>query len=1006
MTLEEAYAEYYGSSASPRPFLHSLTTIVDATAEADAGVLGADPRYHFGNERFSESQEVLAGRWRRAMAAGTAGNQAATRHLLGLSLAAIQDFYSHTNWVELGNPTFNRDVGITGKDFFNVAGPRENTCSDCPEGADGEGSCRDNLLQEMVGGGTLTSGYSGEAIVNGQKVGKPRGVDKCSHGGPRDGSRVEGARGGINKDLPTACFSPHHHLHQQAAEMAVEASEYYLNLVRGSLGDASFLRLLALPPTSPAIVLVVDTTDSMGSQLEALRHSLARLAEGYDSLTHPPSQYILVPFNDPLYGPAIVSDRPHQLQQTLNQLRATGGGDEAEPVLSALSLALHHAPPQARLYLFTDATIKDPELYEAVLTLALEKDIMITPFITRPPHLGGIRGRFDLSEDMEEEEEEGNVPAEEEEEKVDEWSWGMPDLHNNTAGWNGAPNRNLRDPRAQMDRNRRQVDRSKRQVDSLSQYTQMAWRTGGQLVEATRDNLEEVTRILETGHYPQAVLWREGDIVSERRLQFPVDSLVGELTVALTGRLNTATLTSPSDTTFDLLAQTTTTDDKGFTVQVFTPYYVQVLISLQERGASEYGEWTLRVVPSVPPVNVLVTATTSLDLLPTLYTPDHSASQPSLQRVQGQAGIGRDTYLDLVLTGVDTAGLRRVEEGRLLGSSGSSSSIGSGGGGGGSQDSSILSLPTVSPRRNTYIRLPSRTLPSHPFSVAVEGVDGRGHRFRRESSGSGWESGDAHVSFPLGRDIWGPPGAQLRVPVTVYSSASFTTPVTLFLSAHDALGIPVTLDKQRVTLGRNESVTVVATVSLDPQMSPSTQPTTTLTVTATPTQGRTARSLAYVSATPRITDLTPPTCEVVSKTSCANHQTPDTCSILRWTADLRFTDYETGIFSVNSVPKYDFPLFNTGQQVVRMSYLASCCDPKATITVRDAANNIAVCDIDNGGVAEVSKLSTGAIAGISVGVIVLVILLALLALILLRRHRRSRKESVTEVRRRRRMSVE
>lgn len=52
--------------------------------------------------------------------------------------------------------------------------------------------------------------------------------DKCSHGGPRDGSRVEGARGGINKDLPTACFSPHHHLHQQAAEMAVEVRNFFI----------------------------------------------------------------------------------------------------------------------------------------------------------------------------------------------------------------------------------------------------------------------------------------------------------------------------------------------------------------------------------------------------------------------------------------------------------------------------------------------------------------------------------------------------------------------------------------------------------------------------------------------------------------------------------------------------------------------------------------------------------------------------------------------------------
>lgn len=68
-------------------------------------------RYHFGNERFSEAQMLLAGRWRRLSAAGDAGDFEAARTLLGLSLAAIQDFYSHTNWVELGNKKFNPDVG-------------------------------------------------------------------------------------------------------------------------------------------------------------------------------------------------------------------------------------------------------------------------------------------------------------------------------------------------------------------------------------------------------------------------------------------------------------------------------------------------------------------------------------------------------------------------------------------------------------------------------------------------------------------------------------------------------------------------------------------------------------------------------------------------------------------------------------------------------------------------------------------------------------------------------
>lgn len=44
MTLEEAYEEYYGSAYSPKPFLDTVSKLVDAAAEVDAGLLGADPR--------------------------------------------------------------------------------------------------------------------------------------------------------------------------------------------------------------------------------------------------------------------------------------------------------------------------------------------------------------------------------------------------------------------------------------------------------------------------------------------------------------------------------------------------------------------------------------------------------------------------------------------------------------------------------------------------------------------------------------------------------------------------------------------------------------------------------------------------------------------------------------------------------------------------------------------------------------------------------------------------
>ena len=68
-------------------------------------------RYHFNNEQFSQSQELLASRWRRLVAVAKAGDVTASRYMLGLSLAALQDFYAHSNWLELGYDEIKEDLG-------------------------------------------------------------------------------------------------------------------------------------------------------------------------------------------------------------------------------------------------------------------------------------------------------------------------------------------------------------------------------------------------------------------------------------------------------------------------------------------------------------------------------------------------------------------------------------------------------------------------------------------------------------------------------------------------------------------------------------------------------------------------------------------------------------------------------------------------------------------------------------------------------------------------------
>ena len=59
---------------------------------------------------------------------------------------------------------------------------------------------------------------------------------KCSHGGPRDSSSTsQAALGGINKDSMDSSYSPHYHLHEKAAEAAINHTRFFF-------GDPSKLK--------------------------------------------------------------------------------------------------------------------------------------------------------------------------------------------------------------------------------------------------------------------------------------------------------------------------------------------------------------------------------------------------------------------------------------------------------------------------------------------------------------------------------------------------------------------------------------------------------------------------------------------------------------------------------------------------------------------------------------------------------------------------------------------
>ncbi|GAA6087709.1 von Willebrand factor A domain-containing protein 7 [Tachysurus ichikawai] len=93
-------------------------------------------------------------------------NLQAARETLGRVLHTLQDFYSHSNWVELGYK--NTYINLIKPDLAidNVADVDTPTCSDCANGA-----CSNPLLPFILKEKKLTSGYMGLISPN-----KPNGV--------------------------------------------------------------------------------------------------------------------------------------------------------------------------------------------------------------------------------------------------------------------------------------------------------------------------------------------------------------------------------------------------------------------------------------------------------------------------------------------------------------------------------------------------------------------------------------------------------------------------------------------------------------------------------------------------------------------------------------------------------------------------------------------------------------------------------------------------------------
>ncbi|XP_041640427.1 von Willebrand factor A domain-containing protein 7 isoform X2 [Cheilinus undulatus] len=266
-----------------------------------------------------------------------------------------------------------------------MAGPKTPTCRNCTKE-----NCSDNLLPDLLQQGLLTSGY-----FNALSSAKPAG--KCSHGGTFDRTSKCDPAGGINKD---EVGSSHGSLHYKAADLAVSATMELLEDVRVVIRDKNFLRLMGLSQSS-VLCFVIDTTGSMNDDIAEAKRISFDIIDSKRGTPQEPSAYILVPFNDPGFGPLVLTTDADVFKNNINKLSASGGGDIPELCLSGLQLALTSAPPSSEIFVFTDAPAKDAHL-KSTITALIENSksvvtFMLTGVLESRRHRRGLRGAISRS---------------------------------------------------------------------------------------------------------------------------------------------------------------------------------------------------------------------------------------------------------------------------------------------------------------------------------------------------------------------------------------------------------------------------------------------------------------------------------------------------------------------------------------------------------------------------------------------------------------------------------
>jgi hypothetical protein len=247
----------------------AIQQIRDANKDTDCLSCQGNAEFHFDDESFSSATARLTSLRANVISKITASSPdgASARKDLGGALHTLQDFYAHSNWVELGN------AGIDSRLGRSTYGGLPLSVATCPSNAG------------TLGGSGLTSLTSGWFKI--PLCVPPTG--KCRHGIPIACSS------GLNKDDAGRTG------YTAARSLAVDASKDFLNQILDASGVAGNAKAIkALMDIKSTLGMVIDTTGSMGGIIGSVKGQVAQIVasvRGTDDDLHG----ITTDFNDPAW---------------------------------------------------------------------------------------------------------------------------------------------------------------------------------------------------------------------------------------------------------------------------------------------------------------------------------------------------------------------------------------------------------------------------------------------------------------------------------------------------------------------------------------------------------------------------------------------------------------------------------------------------------------------------------------------------------------------------------